>query len=123
MKQDSRFFLLRCWGAKIILRNLRIKRAFVRGGVGNIIGDCQGEPIWTGEFHIWPIGKSARVSIHLTDVNSIHSRTTLNEDDEPWSEVVVREQQKFNYEYEAIFQQSIRDAIEKLKGVPPFLHD
>lgn len=57
------------------------------------------EMFWTGYFHIFA-PKNSILSFQTTEIDSIYSRSSLDEDDEEWKLLFNRENKVFSYEYE-----------------------
>lgn len=69
-------------------------------GVGNLkFLPC--DSIWTGYCHLSPdFDTTTTLSVHVSNITSIKTRSSLDEDDEEWKILFQREDRPFSYEYE-----------------------
>lgn len=89
--------LITCGETKIFASKFHIITA---PGVGSVQIDEFATSIWTGDVHIWP-APNAKASIHIGDISSVETRSSLDEDNEDWQTHFTREYKPFSYEYEA----------------------
>src|SRR5258708_1398809 len=68
-------------------------------GVGSVEVTKFCDSIWTGDAHLWPLADS-KISLHISSITSVKTRSSLNEDDEEWVVHFQRENLPFSYEYE-----------------------
>ena len=99
-----------CCGETIIRANkFHVDPPPVEGGIGHVIVTDLCESIWTGSTHLW-LSKGSEVSIHISNITSVETRSNMWESEELWKPHFIRIAGKFTYEYE----QNLTEIIEKL---------
>jgi hypothetical protein len=94
----TRFYLGK---TKILTKKFSVIPA---AGVGNLeFVPC--DSIWTGDCHIYTAYRAKKediwLSTHISVIDQVATRSSLDEDDEEWKVLFKREAVEFSYEYEA----------------------
>lgn len=72
------------------------------------------DSIWTGDCHLWPSHEESFLSVHISSIDSIATRSSLDEDNEEWKVLFTRDKDRlFTYEYEKGLTDIIRLLSQK----------
>lgn len=80
-------------------------------GVGSILFKTLSDGIWTGYVHLYPSrwNDEVNLSAGIGSITKIATRSSMDEDDEPWNVLFKREIRPFSYEYEAQLELLIKN--------------